>query len=217
VTSPNFAPLGVRRPAPCPPSPSPTSPSCPASRSRTQPSPGMRPVRSLTTAPHGLEGEGFPVRRAFAGVDLADLDPFVHLDQMGEVEYAPGRAEGHALAPAPRLRDRDLHDRRHLRAPRLERRRGRHHQRRHAMDDRRRRHPAHREAARMARHERRALPRVPALGEPAARPEVVAAALPGPAGRARSRSRPRPTAARSSGSSPARSPGTKGRAPRTRR
>jgi hypothetical protein len=25
-----------------------------------------RPVRSVTTAPSGLEGEGFPVRRAFA-------------------------------------------------------------------------------------------------------------------------------------------------------
>ncbi len=54
----------------------------------------IRPVTSLTTAPHGLEGEGFPVRRAFAGVDLADLDPFVHLDQMGEVEYAPGEPKG---------------------------------------------------------------------------------------------------------------------------
>jgi redox-sensitive bicupin YhaK (pirin superfamily) len=53
-----------------------------------------RPVRSLTTAPHGLEGEGFPVRRAFAGVDLADIDPFVHMDQMGEVEYAPGEPKG---------------------------------------------------------------------------------------------------------------------------
>jgi quercetin 2,3-dioxygenase len=53
-----------------------------------------RPVRSITTAPHGLEGEGFPVRRAFAGADLADLDPFVHLDQMGEVEYAPGEPKG---------------------------------------------------------------------------------------------------------------------------
>ena len=30
-----------------------------------------RPVRSVTTAPSGFEGEGFPVRRAFAGVDLA--------------------------------------------------------------------------------------------------------------------------------------------------
>ena len=53
-----------------------------------------RPVRSVTTAPRGFEGEGFPVRRAFAGVDLADLDPFVHLDQMGEVNYAPGEPKG---------------------------------------------------------------------------------------------------------------------------
>jgi quercetin 2,3-dioxygenase len=52
------------------------------------------PVRSITSAPSGFEGEGFPVRRAFAGVDLADLDPFVHLDQMGEVEYAPGEPKG---------------------------------------------------------------------------------------------------------------------------
>jgi len=54
----------------------------------------QRPVRSVTDAPSGLEGEGFPVRRAFAGVDLADLDPFIHLDQMGEVEYAPGEPKG---------------------------------------------------------------------------------------------------------------------------
>ncbi len=53
-----------------------------------------RPVRSVTSAPRGFEGEGFPVRRAFAGVDLADLDPFIHLDQMGEVEYAPGEPKG---------------------------------------------------------------------------------------------------------------------------
>jgi redox-sensitive bicupin YhaK (pirin superfamily) len=53
-----------------------------------------RPVISLTSAPSGLEGEGFPVRRAFAGVDLAMLDPFVHMDQMGEVEYAPGEPKG---------------------------------------------------------------------------------------------------------------------------
>lgn len=54
----------------------------------------LRPVRSVTTAPSGLEGEGFPVRRAFAGVTHADLDPFVHLDQMGEVDYAPGEPKG---------------------------------------------------------------------------------------------------------------------------
>jgi redox-sensitive bicupin YhaK (pirin superfamily) len=54
----------------------------------------QRAVRSITSAPRGFEGEGFPVRRAFAGVDLAELDPFVHLDQMGEVEYAPGEPKG---------------------------------------------------------------------------------------------------------------------------
>ena len=54
----------------------------------------QRTVRTVTSAPRGVEGEGFPVRRAFAGVDLADLDPFIHLDQMGEVEYAPGEPKG---------------------------------------------------------------------------------------------------------------------------
>jgi redox-sensitive bicupin YhaK (pirin superfamily) len=54
----------------------------------------LRPVRAISIAPGGLEGEGFPVRRAFAGVDLADLDPFIHMDQMGEVEYAPGEPKG---------------------------------------------------------------------------------------------------------------------------
>ena len=53
-----------------------------------------RRIKSVTTAPQGFEGEGFPVRRAFAGIDLADLDPFIHLDQMGEVEYAPGEPKG---------------------------------------------------------------------------------------------------------------------------
>ncbi len=60
------------------------------------PAPGAvdRPVRSLTTAPVGYEGEGFPVRRAFAGIDLPALDPFIHMDQMGEVDYAPGEPKG---------------------------------------------------------------------------------------------------------------------------
>jgi len=58
-----------------------------------------RPVVQVTTAPRGFEGEGFPVRRAFAGVDLSLLDPFIHLDQMGEVEYAPGEAKGTSWHP----------------------------------------------------------------------------------------------------------------------
>ena len=55
---------------------------------------GDRPVARVTTAPSGFEGEGFPVRRAFAGVDLARLDPFIHMDQMGEVDYGPGEPKG---------------------------------------------------------------------------------------------------------------------------
>ena len=51
-------------------------------------------MKSVTTAPSGFEGEGFPVRRAFAGLSLRDLDPFVHMDQMGEVDYAPGEPKG---------------------------------------------------------------------------------------------------------------------------
>ncbi len=54
----------------------------------------VRPVVQVTDAPRGYEGEGFPVRRAFAGVDLRLLDPFIHMDQMGEVEYAPGEPKG---------------------------------------------------------------------------------------------------------------------------
>ena len=53
-----------------------------------------RTAVSVTSAPSAFEGEGFPVKRAFAGVDLALLDPFIHLDQMGEVEYAPGEPKG---------------------------------------------------------------------------------------------------------------------------
>jgi len=60
------------------------------------PAPGSvdRPVRRLVTAPQGFEGEGFPVRRAFAGVPQSELDPFLHMDQMGEVDYAAGSPRG---------------------------------------------------------------------------------------------------------------------------
>jgi redox-sensitive bicupin YhaK (pirin superfamily) len=53
-----------------------------------------RPVVGVTAAPSGYEGEGFPVRRAFAGVPLEALDPFIHMDQMGAVDYGPGEPKG---------------------------------------------------------------------------------------------------------------------------
>lgn len=58
-----------------------------------------RSVTSVTRGPRGYEGEGFPVVRAFAGVSAADLDPFIHMDQMGEVDYEPGEPRGTSWHP----------------------------------------------------------------------------------------------------------------------
>ena len=60
----------------------------------TAPGPGAAERASVTTAPPGVEGEGFPVYRAPAGVAMTATDPFVHMDQRGEVDYAPGEPKG---------------------------------------------------------------------------------------------------------------------------
>jgi hypothetical protein len=54
----------------------------------------FRPVERRVDAIRTFEGEGFPVRRPFPGLDRAAADPFILLDQMGEVQYAPGEAKG---------------------------------------------------------------------------------------------------------------------------
>jgi redox-sensitive bicupin YhaK (pirin superfamily) len=54
----------------------------------------FRPVHRLTSAQYGVEGEGFQVRRAFAGVLPTELDPFIHMDHIGETETAPGEPMG---------------------------------------------------------------------------------------------------------------------------
>ena len=54
----------------------------------------QRPVRWKPNPPGGVGGGGVPGKPAFAGVDLRHLDPFIHLDEMGEVEYAPGEPKG---------------------------------------------------------------------------------------------------------------------------
>jgi len=56
--------------------------------------PRFRQVQRLVEAIKTYEGEGFPVRRPFPGLDRAAADPFILLDQMGEVQYAPGEAKG---------------------------------------------------------------------------------------------------------------------------
>ena len=74
--------------------PAATAPTLSLPRLSANPEARPRRVTSVTTAPQGHEGEGFPVRRAFAGISPQDLDPFIHMDQMGEVEYAPGEPKG---------------------------------------------------------------------------------------------------------------------------
>jgi redox-sensitive bicupin YhaK (pirin superfamily) len=53
-----------------------------------------RSVLAVVTAHRQLEGEGFVVRRPFPSAELSLADPFLLLDQIGEVEYAPGEARG---------------------------------------------------------------------------------------------------------------------------
>ena len=153
----------------CPRSRSTTSWRCPACRTPDPVAARPRPVVSVTTAPKGFEGEGFPVRRAFAGVDLRELDPFIHMDQMGEVDYAPGEPKGTPWHP-----HRGFETVTYMIDGEFEHQDsngggGVDHQRRHPVDDRRRRHPAHRDPAGAAGRQRRAVPRLPAVGEPAAR------------------------------------------------
>lgn len=58
-----------------------------------------RPVDRVVTAIRTLEGEGFQVRRPFPSAELPLADPFLLLDQMGAVEYAPGEAKGTSWHP----------------------------------------------------------------------------------------------------------------------
>lgn len=53
-----------------------------------------RPVLGVVDGVRRLEGEGFVVRRPFPSPQLSLADPFLLLDHMGAVEYAPGEAKG---------------------------------------------------------------------------------------------------------------------------
>jgi len=53
-----------------------------------------RAVSRVFTAPRASDGDGVELRRAFPGSELMDLDPFLLLDQMGPMEFAPGDPRG---------------------------------------------------------------------------------------------------------------------------
>jgi redox-sensitive bicupin YhaK (pirin superfamily) len=54
----------------------------------------VREVTKVVTAHRQTEGAGFVVRRPLPTMQLKELDPFLLLDEMGPVEYAPGEAVG---------------------------------------------------------------------------------------------------------------------------
>src|SRR4249919_1115838 len=53
-----------------------------------------RTVERVITAHKQLEGGGFEVRRPLPTRGLDHLDPFLLLDELGPVDYAPGKAVG---------------------------------------------------------------------------------------------------------------------------
>jgi len=54
----------------------------------------LRPVAQRIAAQRTVEGGGFVVRRPFPTRALGEFDPFLLLDEMGPVDYAPGAAVG---------------------------------------------------------------------------------------------------------------------------
>ena len=66
-----------------------------ASLERTEAArPTPRPVRDLISAQRVMEGEGFEVRRAIPSAGVEAVGPFIFLDHLGPVEFAPGQAKG---------------------------------------------------------------------------------------------------------------------------
>lgn len=54
----------------------------------------IRPITRVVTAHRQQEGAGFVVRRPFPTEGFLQADPFLMLDEMGPVTYAPGEAVG---------------------------------------------------------------------------------------------------------------------------
>ena len=54
----------------------------------------VREVEQVLSSHRQLEGAGFIVRRPLPAPGLSALDPFLLIDEMGPIEYAPGEAVG---------------------------------------------------------------------------------------------------------------------------
>lgn len=53
-----------------------------------------RPLANIIDSERTVEGGGFVVRRPFPTAAVSHIDPFLLLDEMGPVDYAPGKAIG---------------------------------------------------------------------------------------------------------------------------
>ena len=71
-----------------------TSPTGTTSDAAPGDDPIRRSVRTVVPSIETLEGAGFIVHRPFPVGDLDQVDPFLLLDHMGPVDYAPGEAVG---------------------------------------------------------------------------------------------------------------------------
>ena len=56
--------------------------------------PVLREPVGIVRARRTVEGGGFVVRRPFPTPEMSVFDPFLLLDEMGPVDYAPGKAVG---------------------------------------------------------------------------------------------------------------------------
>lgn len=54
----------------------------------------LRNVSRVIESDRVLEGAGVAIRRSFPTADLEDIDPFLLLDHMGPIQFAPGQAVG---------------------------------------------------------------------------------------------------------------------------
>ena len=58
-----------------------------------------RTISEIITAKSTTEGDGFQVNRPFPNYAIRDFDPFLLLDEMGPVNYAPNEAKGASPHP----------------------------------------------------------------------------------------------------------------------
>ena len=60
-----------------------------------------RDVLRVLDSERVMEGAGMPVRRSFPTPATEDIDPFLLLDHLGPMQFAPGHAKGFPDPSAP--------------------------------------------------------------------------------------------------------------------